>query len=165
MGCAATTEVEALVADSAFATHRSVIDYAVRRTLHMPFAFFDWATDLVLWWRAGYRLHQVEPLRYIGRLSPRPVMIVHGLKDTVVDPRDATLLYNAAADPKELWLIPDADHCGAYFIDRITYINKVIDFFDHYLKRSRLPIQLQSHISDKATSSIQSVNRHLSEAS
>ena len=143
MACARTTEVEALVADSAFATHRSVVGYAVRRTLHLPFALFDWITDLLLWWRAGYHFNQVEPLRDIGRIAPRPVLLIHGQKDSVVDPQDAPLLYEAAGEPKELWLLPNVEHCGAYFEDRAAYVDKIVDFFDLYLKDSALNIEEQ----------------------
>ena len=45
MATARTLEIEALVADSGFATHRSAIEYSVRRTIHLPFAPFDWLTD------------------------------------------------------------------------------------------------------------------------
>lgn len=140
MGCARTTEVEALVADSAFATHRRVVEYAVRRTLHLPFILFEWVTDLLLLLRAGYRFNQVEPLRNIGHIAPRPILIIHGTKDSIVDPNDATLLYNAAGDPKELWIVPGVEHCGVYFADRATYTNRVIDFFDTYLKKSPQPV-------------------------
>ncbi len=146
MGCARTTDVEALVADSAFATHKSAIEYTVHRTLHMPFALFDRITDLLLWWKAGYRSNQVEPLRDINRLAPRPVLIIHGLKDSIVDPHDASLLYMAAGDPKELWLLPDTEHCGAYFADRVAYIERIVSFFDLYLKKCHPPIQLQGHL-------------------
>lgn len=134
MGTARTPEVEVLVADSPFATHRSAVDYAVRRTLHLPFALFDWITDLLLSWRAGYRLNQVEPLRDVSRIAPRPLMIIHGLRDSVVNPQDGIELYEAAHDPKELWLLPNVDHCGAYFDDRLIYTKRVISFLDHYLK-------------------------------
>lgn len=137
MGTARAPEVEVLVADSAFATHRSAVGYAVQRTIHLPFVLFDWITDLILWWRAGYRSNQVEPLRDIGRIAPRPVMIIHGLKDTVVKPSDALHLYEAAKEPKELWLLPGIDHCGAYFDDRIVYTTRVISFFDLHLKQPR----------------------------
>ncbi len=133
MAAARTPEIEALVADSGFATHKSAIEYAVRRTIHVPFALFDWFTDFLLWLRAGYHFNQVEPLRDIGRIAPRPVLIIHGLKDTMVNPEDAKLLYAAAHEPKELWLEPDADHCGIYFENRIVYVERVISFLDRYL--------------------------------
>ncbi|MBV9708628.1 MAG: alpha/beta hydrolase, partial [Chloroflexi bacterium] len=71
-------------------------------------------------------------------ITPRPILIIHGLKDSVVNPKDALLLYAAAKEPKELWLLPDVEHCGAYFADRIAYTQKVIDFFDLHLRKSQL---------------------------
>ncbi|HZR44723.1 MAG TPA: alpha/beta hydrolase [Ktedonobacteraceae bacterium] len=149
IGCARTSEVEALIADSAFSTHKSAIEYAVRRTLHLPFFLFDWVTDALLWWRAGYHFNQVEPLRDIGRIAPRPILIIHGMKDSVVDPRDAPRLYEAAGNPKELWLLPEVEHCGAYFADRAAYVNKVLQFFDTYLKQSSPVEQLPEQASEK----------------
>ena len=134
MACARNTDVEALVVDSAFATHLGVVDYNFRRAFHLPSAPIAWVADYLMWWRAGYRFHQVEPLRDIARISPRPILIIHGEKDSVVDPKDATLLYEAAREPKEIWLLPNADHCGAYFEDRSAYVKKVTDFFDLHLK-------------------------------
>jgi fermentation-respiration switch protein FrsA (DUF1100 family) len=135
MCSAHTPDIEALVADSAFATHKSVIGYNIRRTLHIPSAPFLWLTDCILGWRAGYHFRQVEPLRDIARFSPRPILIIHGGADTIVDPYDAPLLYTAAQEPKELWMVPEADHCGAYFADRPVYVKRIVDFFAEHLKQ------------------------------
>ncbi|GCE13547.1 alpha/beta hydrolase [Tengunoibacter tsumagoiensis] len=160
MGSARTAEIEALVADSAFATHKSAIEYAVHRTLHLPFYIFDWITDILLWLRAGYHFRQVEPLRDIGRIAPRPILIIHGMKDSVVDPRDSDLLYRAAGEPKELWQLPGVEHCGAYFADRAVYMQRVIHFFDEYLRKLP-PLQEQRPVSYVERESEQ---QHLSEA-
>lgn len=148
MASARTKEIEAIIADSPFATHKSAVEYAVKRTLHLPFIIFDWTTDLVLWLRAGYRFNQVEPLRDIARIAPRPILLIQGLKDTIVNPHDATLLYEAASNPKELWLVPEAEHCGAYFVDRAAYIARLISFFDEHLKKSYPPLHLQKRLAD-----------------
>lgn len=134
MSSARNTDVEALVVDSSFATHRGVVEYNFHRTFHLPSAPFAWIADYMLWWRAGYRFHQVEPLREIALIAPRPILLIQGGRDSIVDPKDATLLYIAAKEPKELWLLPNADHCGAYFEDRKAYVKKVLDFFDLNLK-------------------------------
>lgn len=134
MGTARSKDVEALIADSAFATHTGVIDYQFRRVFHLPSITVSWMADNLLWWRAGYHFNQVEPLRDIAKIAPRPILIIHGGKDSIVDPRDAPLLYGAAGEPKEIWLLPNADHCGAYFEDRMAYVKKIIDFFDLHLK-------------------------------
>jgi len=133
MSSARNTDVEALVLDSSFATHRGVVEYNFHRTFHLPSAPFAWIADYMLWWRAGYRFRQVEPLREISLISPRPILIIHGSRDSIVNPKDATLLYAAAKEPKELWLLPNADHCGAYFEDREAYVKRVLNFFDLHL--------------------------------
>jgi len=135
MCSAHSNDIEAIVADSAFATHTRVIDYHVRRRLHMPSTPFIWLADHLLNWRAGYRFRQVEPLRDIPALASRPLLIIHGGADTTVDPQDALLLYRAAREPKELWLVPEADHCGAYFVDRPRYVKRVTAFFEKHLQR------------------------------
>jgi len=79
---------------------------------------------------------------HFSDISPRPILIIHGEQDTIVNPRDAVQLYEAAKEPKELWLAPDAEHCGAYFADRKAYVAKVIDFFDLHLRKARLRLRL-----------------------
>jgi len=70
MACARTTELSA-GRRYAFATHRSVLEYAVHRTLTCPLSFLMGnRSHLVV--RAGYHLNQVEPLRDIHILRPTP---------------------------------------------------------------------------------------------
>ncbi len=148
MGSARSQEVKAVIADSAFATHWSGVEVAIHRTLrfssHWPrsiIGLLHWITDQILWLRAGYRFNQVEPLQDIKKLAPRPILLIHGLNDTTVDPGDAQLLYQAAGKPKALWLLPNTEHIKAYFTDSPAYVARVTDFFDQRLKG----IQLQEN--------------------
>jgi RND superfamily putative drug exporter len=148
MGSAQTPEVLAVVADSAFASHWSAVEMAVRQTLHLPANTFRkamkvlrWITDIILGWRAGYHFHQVEPWREIARLAPRPVLLIHGLDDTVVHPADSVRLYEAAGRPKALWHLPGAQHVKGYFSNSVKYTARVIGFFERYLKQSVLVVQ------------------------
>jgi len=134
MATARSKDVEALIADSAFATHISVVDFHFRRVFHLPSIIVAWMADNLLWWRAGYHFNQVEPLRDIAKIAPRPILIIQGGKDSIVDPRDGPLLFAAAQEPKEILLLPNADHCGSYFEDRVAYAKKITNFFDLHLK-------------------------------
>ena len=142
MGAARANDVEAVIADSSFATHWSAVETTIRRTLHFLPRIPIWSlrllyhlTDRILWWRAGYHFHQVEPLQDIQRLAPRAVLLIHGLRDTVVAPEDAYQLYQAAAKPKALWLIPETEHIKGYFSDSTAYVARVTAFFERYLKQ------------------------------
>lgn len=55
-------------------------------------------------------LERWDVLHCASRLSPRPLLLLHGTTDEVVDPRDAELLYNAAGEPKKMRLVVGADH-------------------------------------------------------
>ncbi len=166
--CAARDkDIEALVADSAFATHWSAIDYNFRRAIRLPSVPFVWLADNLMWWRAKYHFNQVQPMREIGEIAPRPILLIHGGEDTIVDPHDATLLFNAAHEPKELWFLPAAGHCGAYFEDRKAYTKKVLSFFDLALNKPHLQlVESGSDIVQEKASEIQPmVRENLSEAS
>jgi dipeptidyl aminopeptidase/acylaminoacyl peptidase len=52
----------------------------------------------------------VSPIRYIHKISPRPLLIIHGDKDDIVPLEHARKLYKQAKDPKDLIIIPDAGH-------------------------------------------------------
>lgn len=53
----------------------------------------------------GYNLPECA-----ARIAPRPLLLFHGTADKVVPISDAHLLFDAAAEPKELAVIEGADH-------------------------------------------------------
>ncbi len=63
-----------------------------------------------------------------------PVLIIHAENDDVIPSKNAHLLYDAANEPKELWIVPKATHGEAYFMARKEYEEKVLGFFGEYLK-------------------------------
>lgn len=124
-----------------------------------------WITDIVLAWRAGYHFHQVEPYREIARLAPRPVLLIHGLSDTVVHPDDSVLLYQAAGRPKALWHLPGTQHIKSYFTDSVKYTSRVLSFFDRYLKQSALVAQEANAPSEEEASELLAEQEHSAESS
>lgn len=70
-------------------------------------------------------------LSYIKEISPRPVLFVHGENAHSLYFSEAA--YAAAAEPKELLIIPGASHTDLY--DRVDMIpfDKVISFFSQHL--------------------------------
>jgi fermentation-respiration switch protein FrsA (DUF1100 family) len=72
----------------------------------------------------GWKLIPVPPAEAAARVSPVPLLIVHGERDHFFPPEHARQLYMAAREPKELWLLPGMGHaesgCGQDLVDRIT---------------------------------------------
>jgi hypothetical protein len=55
-----------------------------------------------------------SPGEYIHQVSPIPVLLIHCLQDAVVSFRHSEQLYEAARDPKELWLINGCSHVEVF---------------------------------------------------
>jgi len=63
--------------------------------------------DMDLWTR---ELLEIRPIVVIGKLPPRPVLLVHGGDDEVVHLQDARWLADATDGKAELRIVPEAGH-------------------------------------------------------
>ncbi|WIG61517.1 MAG: hypothetical protein OJF49_004265 [Ktedonobacterales bacterium] len=133
IGAARRSEVCCIVADSPFATHTDVVAHNVARVLHVSGHAVARAADIFLARRAGYRGGDVAPVREVAAIAPRPVLLIHGAEDATVPVEHAHRVYEAAHEPKELWIADGAPHCGAYFADRPAYCQRVAEFFTSHL--------------------------------
>jgi fermentation-respiration switch protein FrsA (DUF1100 family) len=60
-------------------------------------------------WLGAVLLSPVEPLRYVGDISPRPLLMINGSEDRRIPERCSRLLHEAANEPKTVkWI--DAAH-------------------------------------------------------
>jgi len=59
-------------------------------------------------WLVGFR--EVAPQDHIGRIAPRPVLLLHGDADEVVPVAHARMLHAAAREPKQLTVLPGGAH-------------------------------------------------------
>jgi pimeloyl-ACP methyl ester carboxylesterase len=64
-------------------------------------------SDLEAW---GRELREIRPLSLIGKIPPRPVLLVHGANDEVVPLLDARALADAAEGEVELRVLAGAGH-------------------------------------------------------
>lgn len=55
-------------------------------------------------------LQKLNPLNWVGKISPRPVLIIHGAQDDVIPVQSAWELYEKAKEPKEILILENADH-------------------------------------------------------
>ncbi len=67
----------------------------------------DFPPDLDAW---AKELREIQPLRLIARIPPRPILLVHGANDEVVTVLDARALADAADAQVELRVLPGAAH-------------------------------------------------------
>ncbi|WP_306365950.1 alpha/beta hydrolase [Nocardiopsis sp. CC223A] len=58
----------------------------------------------------GWDTRPAEPREIAGDVAPAPLLVVHGEADTYFPTSHATAIYEAAADPRELWIVPGMGH-------------------------------------------------------
>lgn len=51
-----------------------------------------------------------SPLPSMAKISPLPLLVLHGDQDAVVPVQEGRRLYEAALEPKQLWIVPGAGH-------------------------------------------------------
>ena len=70
-------------------------------------------------------------LTYIAEISPRPVLLIHGEK--AHSRYFSETAYAAAAEPKELVIIPGASHTDLYDKVDVIPFDKLQSFFERHL--------------------------------
>jgi len=72
----------------------------------------------------GWKLIPVPPAEAAAKISPVPLLIVHGDQDPYFPPEHGRQIYLAAREPKQLWLVPGMGHaesaCTEDLVDRIA---------------------------------------------
>lgn len=69
----------------------------------------------------------------VGLIAPRPVLLIGGEFDTTVPAYMARQLFDAARDPKELLIVPNAHHADYGLIAPESYDARIVDFFTRNL--------------------------------
>ncbi len=96
-----------------------------------PMDNLDWFSRLVrrliVWWfRAeGVPVNKSSPVAVIDQISPRPVFLIYGELEG-----SGQRLYDAALEPKSLWIVPGTGHGGYSFTHPEEYEQRVVSFFD-----------------------------------
>jgi fermentation-respiration switch protein FrsA (DUF1100 family) len=127
MAAARCGAIRAVVADSAFATLQRAVSRSFRVFFRLPPRLF---TRPTIWWAerfTGGRVGSVMPILSVAQIAPRPLLLVQGTADRIVDPEDSLLLYQAAEEPKSLWRIEDGGHVQARFLYPEEYRRRLLD--------------------------------------
>jgi fermentation-respiration switch protein FrsA (DUF1100 family) len=85
---------------------------------------FQWPLSLTI--SDDYR-----PIDVITRISPLPLLIIHSRDDEVIPVHHALELYDAAREPKQLWLLDNVRHIAAFAFEKnrerlVQYLEKVM---------------------------------------
>ncbi len=137
--------IQAVATHGAFATLDSAIGQRCRRHFGPLAPIVGWGARLLATRWSSVTSAQVSPVSAVARLTPRPLMLLHGSRDRVVNLADAHALLAAAGDPKELHVLSRSGHRRIHHSERDAARENVVNFFCENL----LPASIQLAPSDK----------------
>ncbi|NIN68352.1 MAG: alpha/beta fold hydrolase, partial [Anaerolineae bacterium] len=128
-------DIQAVIADGTFVALRGALARGARER-GVPSWVVRWLGAFILWLagrRVGGDLEESEPIRWVSEIAPRALFLIHGERDRYISTEDVRRLYEMAGEPKELWIVPDAEHRRAHELYPEEYRRRVLGFFDRYL--------------------------------
>ncbi len=96
-----------------------------------PRTLFLYTLAGTFWLRTGANPWQISPVEDIARLSPRPVLLIYG--ENEAESGRARAQFEAAGQPKELWIVPGGDHGRNHLVAGPEYERRVLAFFSRTL--------------------------------
>jgi pimeloyl-ACP methyl ester carboxylesterase len=138
--------VKAIVTDGAFSSD-CTLEHLMRRWAkifakvrivyenHPPefWRFLRWV--LFLTCRVKFKCAFPSVRKTLGRMIPRPILFIHGERDSYIPVVQSRLLYALASQPKFLWVVREAKHNQSVDIAPREYARRTVQFFDHYLAK------------------------------
>ncbi len=89
------------------------------------------AVEAARW--AGMDLDHHRPIDQIAAIAPRPLLVVAGSEDATVPPTMTRALFEAAREPKALFIVPGGHHGHYDEVAGAGYEQRLIAFFDEAL--------------------------------
>ncbi len=132
-------EIDAIALEMVYPT----IDQAVGDRLAAIFG--GWArylTPLLTWQlkpRLGVSAAELRPIDKVAHLSA-PKLFIAGSADKYTTLAESRQMFEAASEPKALWVVNGAGHQDLYRLVGVEYEQRVLDFFSHYLNRKPAPV-------------------------
>jgi uncharacterized protein len=133
MASAREPRIKAVGADSAWSDVRHWLRPSVGAVFTRPRDRFNALSLKLAELRTGIDLDDLRPVDVVGDVSPRPLLLIHGTADDVVFPSESERNYEAAKEPKELLLVPDAGHGDTIAPGEASRLSEVVEFFQRAL--------------------------------
>lgn len=126
-------DIKVIIADS---THIGLPKMAERVFVNFgPLKrMFSWSAKSLAKLILGVNIDEVDTLSAVQELRV-PIFFIHGQLDDQIPYRDSVELFQAANEPKELWLIENAGHGSTRAMAGPEYEQRVLEFFDQHLKK------------------------------
>jgi hypothetical protein len=113
--------IRAAIIDSAFSDYRRI----AREKLAS--SYLIWLFQWLPWVAVN---NDYSPEDAIAKISPIPLLLIHGDRDAVVPSHHSQLLFDKAKEPKALWIVPGAGHIQSLNNEAVR--SRLLEFLARY---------------------------------
>lgn len=124
--------VRGVIADSAYATPIDIIRHTLKKNVGPLASPTLAAVNLNCKRRGKFTFGDASPVKAMKKNETIPCLFIHGDADTFVPCEMGMQNYTACKAPKELLVVPEADHGMSFLVAPEVYQKKVLDFFATY---------------------------------
>lgn len=124
-------EVRGIIADSGFTSPADIWRYVVSHNLHLPYSLYKRSADRQCKKKTGFSSDACSTLTALEKCKI-PVLFIHGTEDSFVPVEMTYRNFSACSSPKRLFVVPGANHCMCYYLDKAGYENQMSRFWQDY---------------------------------
>jgi len=127
-------DLRCAVVESPFSDYRTVIKRWAWNNMKLPYYPLVAITLLILRSRVkNPEIDQFNPVESAPKIAPRPLFVIGGEFDRLMTPEDVKKVFDAAREPKQLWMVPEAWHAKCREAAGMEYDTRVVGFFSRNL--------------------------------
>jgi fermentation-respiration switch protein FrsA (DUF1100 family) len=113
------------------------IEEAVENRLSLHLGEFGPVFSPLLLWQLSFRFNtspdELSPISRIGDLNA-PLLLISGTDDQHTKVAETERLFDAAPQPKEIWIVPGGGHFNMHAYAGKEYENRISGFLERYLR-------------------------------
>jgi pimeloyl-ACP methyl ester carboxylesterase len=129
LAAAEDAEIDAVVADSSYADLNDIMEPEFSKRTKAPKIFLRPILFMIKI-MYGVDFAAIRPIEVVDKITPRPILFIHGEADDMIPADHARRLLEASQNPDNiLWLVPGG-HTSAYHDYPVEFIERVASFFD-----------------------------------
>lgn len=123
--------VRGIVADCAFTSPHTIWKHVVENNFHLPYGLYSRVAKDICEKRIQVSSDSYSTAEAL-KICKIPVLFIHGSDDNFVPVEMTYENYKACASPKQLFIVPGAEHGMSYLVDKDGYENVVKKFWACY---------------------------------
>ncbi len=113
------------------------IEESVENRLRLHLGEFGPALSPLLLWQLSFRLGispgELNPITRVGNLNA-PLLLISGTDDRHTTVAETERLFEAARQPKEMWIVPGGGHFNMHAYAGKEYEYRILDFLESYMR-------------------------------